>query len=211
MTKISVFEKYTAEYEEWFEKNSFIYQSELNAVKTFVPENRHGIEIGVGTGRFASPLNIKVGVEPSKKLAAIAREKGITVFEDFAERLSFNDCEFDLVLMVNVICFLDNIEKAFKESFRILKKGGFFIVCFIDKNSSLGEKYQQKKDRSRFYKEARFYSVREVLDYLKKTGFGNFEFKQTIFEGDDDKLQPVKRGYGEGSFVIIKALKNDRI
>ena len=176
-----------------------------------MPENKHGMEIGVGVGRVASPLNIKVGVEPSKKLAEMARKKGITVFEDFAERLSFNDCEFDFVLMVNVICFLENIGKAFKESFRILKKGGFFIVCFIDKNSSLGKKYHQKKDRSRFYKEARFYRVREVLDYLKKTGFGDFEFKQTIFEGDDDKLQPVKKGYGEGSFVIIKALKKDSI
>ena len=86
MTKISVFEKYTAEYEEWFEKNNFICQSELRAVKAFVPENRHGMEIGVGTGIFASPLNIKVGVEPSKKLAEMARTKGITVFEDFAER-----------------------------------------------------------------------------------------------------------------------------
>ena len=130
MTKISVFEKYTAEYEEWFEKNNFIYQSELRAVKTFVPENKHGMEIGVGTGRFASPLNIKVGVEPSKKLAEMARTKGITVFEDFAERWSFNDCEFDFVLIVNVICFLDNVGKAFKESFRILKKGGFFYRMF---------------------------------------------------------------------------------
>ena len=65
---------------------NFICQSELRAVKAVVPENRHGMEIGVGTGIFASPLNIKVGVEPSKKLAEMARTKGITVFEDFAER-----------------------------------------------------------------------------------------------------------------------------
>ena len=65
MAKISAFEKYSTKYEEWFEKNNSIYESELNAIKTFVPENKYGVEIGVGTGRFARPLNITVGVDPS--------------------------------------------------------------------------------------------------------------------------------------------------
>lgn len=207
MAKISAFEQYSTEYEEWFEKNRSLYESELNAIQTFIPDKKYGVEIGVGTGRFAIPLHIKAGVEPSPKLADIARKKGITVYEHSAEALPFADSIFDFALMVTVICFLDDIEKAFQESYRILKKDGFLIVCFIDKNSPLGKQYQERKIESRFYKEAEFYSVEEVIGYLGKTGFADFKFRQTIFDQRKDKLQPVKKGYGEGSVVVIKAAK----
>lgn len=207
MAKIEPFEKYSNEYEEWFEKNSSIYESELNAIKTFVPEDKYGVEIGVGTGRFAVPLNIKVGVDPSPKLAEIARRKGITVYENSAEALPFSDSIFDFALMVTVICFVDDIEKAFEESYRILKRDGFLIVCFIDRNSHLGKEYQERKAESRFYKETKFYSVEELVSYLRKTGFSDFKFRQTIFDQRKDELQPVKEGYGEGSFVVIKSAK----
>jgi hypothetical protein len=45
-----------------------------------LPEGGTGIEIGVGTGRFAAPLGIKVGVEPARAMGEIARrERGIEV------------------------------------------------------------------------------------------------------------------------------------
>jgi hypothetical protein len=61
------FEKYAQKYDEWFDKNKFAYESELQAIKELLPINKNGIEIGVGSGRFASPLGIKLGVDPSKK------------------------------------------------------------------------------------------------------------------------------------------------
>ena len=172
-----------------------------------MPEDKYGVEIGVGTGRFAVPLNIKVGVDPSPKLAEIARRKGITVYENSAEALPFSDSIFDFALMVTVICFVDDIEKAFEESYRILKRDGFLIVCFIDRNSHLGKEYQERKAESRFYKETKFYSVEELVSYLRKTGFSDFKFRQTIFDQRKDELQPVKESYGEGSFVVIKSAK----
>ena len=73
MPKINAFEKHASEYDEWFIKNDPIYFSELNSIRNFVPQNKYGLEIGVGSGRFAFPLDIKVGVEPSPKLAKLAR------------------------------------------------------------------------------------------------------------------------------------------
>ena len=55
-----------------------------------------------------------------------------------------------------------------------------------------------------------FYSVNEIINYLKKAGFkNNFTLKQTLFHGLSDikKIEPVKTGYGEGSFVVIRAEK----
>ncbi len=80
MNSIEIFEKYAQEYDEWFDVNRFAYQSEVLALKKFIPENSKSLEVGVGTGRFAVPLGIKVGIEPAKAMADIARKRGIEVY-----------------------------------------------------------------------------------------------------------------------------------
>jgi len=208
MAIIEPFEKYYKEYDDWFIRNKDIYQAELGAIKTFIPKNKKGIEIGVGTGRFAINLGIKIGLEPSEKMAEISRKKGIKVYKGVAEKLPFKNETFDFVLFVTTICFVDDLVESFKESYRVLKTDGFIIIGFIDKESELGLKYQLKKEKSNFYKDANFYSVNNVLNFLRKTNFKNITIKQTVFPSQIDKLDCVKDGYGEGSFIIMKANKN---
>lgn len=83
-----------------------IYESELNAIKSFIPSGLYGVEIGIGTGRFAVPLGVRVGIEPANNMAEIARSHGINVLDGIAENLPLDSGEFDFVLMVTVICFL---------------------------------------------------------------------------------------------------------
>lgn len=209
MPKIDPFEKHTAEYETWFENNKFVYKSEVRAIKDQLPKKREGMEVGIGSGRFAVPLGIRLGVDPSSKMRELARSRGIAAIDGVAEKLPFDDCRFHFVLMVTTICFLDDIEAAFKEAFRVLKTGGHLIIGFINKESPVGILYQQHKSESVFYKIATFYSVDEVISYLKKAGFIDLIFTQTIFHRLSEiiKLEPIKKGYGEGSFVVVKALK----
>ena len=210
MPKTEPFEKYAGQYEDWFEKNRFAYESELRAIRAQIPESGDCIEIGVGSGRFASPLGIKLGVEPSKKMREIAEQRGIKALDGVAEALPFNDSVFYCALMVTTICFLDNIEGAFKEAYRVLKSGGFLIIGFVDRDSVIGRQYQRQKEKSVFYRIATFYSVDEVIVYLRKAGFRDFHFSQTIFHSlsEMECIEPVKEGYGEGSFVVIKAMKD---
>ena len=209
MPKIEPFEKHTIKYDKWFEENKYAYQSEVNAIKAILPKFSNGLEIGVGSGKFAVPLAIKFGVEPSTKMRKIAEKRGIKVLDGVAENLPLNSESFDLVLMVTTLCFLDDAKKAFSEIYRILKPGGFFINGFVDKNSRIGKIYQKYKEKSIFYKIAIFYSTEEVISLLKEAGFKNTEFRQTIFKSLDkiNKVEPVKDGYGEGSFIAIRAQK----
>ena len=208
--KNNPFEIHMDEYEDWFEKNYWVYRSEVQAVKELLPKQRNGIEIGVGSGRFAGPLGIRLGVEPSPKMRALTKARGIEVVDGVGEDLPFKDSHFDFVLMVTTICFLDDIEKAFRETCRILKPNGHLTIGFIDKNSPVGKIYQKHKNESEFYKIANFYSVDEVVDYLKNAGFNNFVFKQTIFKNlkEIKDIEPMQDGYGEGSFVVIDARKD---
>ena len=207
--KIQPFEKYTDQYENWFEKNYWVYQSELQAVKEQLPKQGRGLEIGVGSGRFAGPLGINLGVDPSPKMRELAKARGIDVIDASGENLPFNEFQFDFVLMVTTICFLDDIEKVFRETYRILKPNGRLIIGFIDKNSPVGRIYQEHKGENEFYKIATFYSVEEVIFYLKNAGFGRFVFNQTIFKDlkEIKDIEPIKSGYGEGSFVVLRALR----
>ena len=61
------------------------YEPEIRAVKELVPPSGKGLEIGVGTGQFAALLGVKVGVEPAKAMAAIARKRkrGIKVLDAY--------------------------------------------------------------------------------------------------------------------------------
>lgn len=207
MSKIEAFENHTQEYDYWFCENKNIYLSEINAVKEFILSNKNGLEIGVGSGKFAVPLGIKTGVDPSPQMAERSRKLGINVFEAVAENLPFNDEEFNFILIVTAICFFDNVEQAFKEAYRVLKPNGNIIVAHIDKDSQLGQQYQINKGKSKFYKDAIFYSAKEITLYLQNAGFSDFHYRQTIFSYQNETIQPVKPGFGRGSFVVIKGIK----
>jgi len=139
----------------------------------------------------------------------LAESRGITVLDGIAENLPLENEKFDLVLMITTLCFLDDVKKAFSEVYRILKPEGYFVNGFVDKNSKIGKIYQKYKDRSIFYKEAVFFSTKEVVKLIDEAGFRKIEFRQTIFSPLDkiNKVNIVKKGYGEGSFIVIRAQK----
>ncbi len=204
------FENYTSRYEDWFEKNKYAYQSELEAVKSMLPQKGLSLDIGAGTGRFSIPFNISVGVDPSKKMLSVAKEQGLLSVCSVAEKLPFKREIFDFALMVTSICFVDDILKVFKEAFRVLKSEGYLIIGFVDKDSPIGKKYYENRDKSVFYKSARFYSANEVVGFLKSAGFSDFRFCQTLFSDNIKNMKApdtFKKGFGEGSFVVIRAKK----
>ena len=211
MPRISPFEKYAEQYEEWFVENRWVYEAELRAVKAMLPVGGHGVEIGVGSGRFAEPLGIKIGVEPSKRMREIAQKRGIQVLDGVAEELPFDDAGFDFVLMVTTVCFVDNIRKALLEAHRILSHGGFLILGFVDRNSMVGQSYLNRKEENVFYKNATFFSVDELVEIMDQAGFTDLTFNQTIFKGlsETTRDEPVKTGHGEGSFVVIRGRKEE--
>ena len=204
--KIEQFEKYSDAYDRWFEENPDFYEAELETIRQMLPENfAEGAEVGVGSGKFAEPLGITVGVEPSDTMAAKAISRGIDVYRGVAEVLPFADNRFDFVLMVTTICFVDDILKSFMEAFRVLKPSGFLIVGFVDKQSTLGKEYVRKKNQSKFYGNAEFFSAEEVVKYLETAGFRNLKIKQVLIPGELPEV--IQDGFGSGAFVVIKGQK----
>lgn len=211
MNTIEVFDDHVDKYEEWFDRYPFVFQSEIEAIREMLPvgEKLSGIEIGLGTGRYSKALKIKEGIEPSKNMRLLAIERGIETMDAKAESLPYGDLRFDFVLMVFCLAYLKNPVTAFTEAFRVLKNDGVLVVGFIDKDGAIGKSYEANKANSTFYKHATFYTVDSVVNKLTSAGFRYFKFCQTLF-GELDSIQsfqPAQEGYGEGSFVVIKAMK----
>lgn len=208
MTKKAPFNEQANDYDAWFEKHPDLYMAELAAVRSFIPASGSGVEIGAGTGRFAAPLGVAIGVEPAHRMADLARQRGIEVREGVAEALPFGDGSFDFAVMVTVVCFLDDLAQAFREACRVLKPNGTLVIGFIDRESELGRQYSQKKERSPFYRDATFYSVSELEALLTKADFSSFAYRQTLMPSETTDLT-VSEGHGSGGFVVIQAHKND--
>jgi ubiquinone/menaquinone biosynthesis C-methylase UbiE len=203
---MKIFDIYSKEYDQWYEENKFAYLSELEALKKVVPKKGKGLEIGVGTGRFAQPLGVAFGIDPSKKMLEIAKKRGIKTFVGEGENLPFDDNEFDYVLIVITICFVKNPEIVISEARRVLKNNGKLIIGIVDRNSHLGKFYQEKKRQGhRFYKFANFFSAKEIIKLLEKYNFKEIVTYQTIFQPLENikKVEKPKKGFGKGGFVVV--------
>ncbi|WP_031432849.1 class I SAM-dependent methyltransferase [Methylomarinum vadi] len=209
MPKIAPFEDHHLRYEAWFEKHEAAYISELLALRPFIPWQGLGLEIGVGTARFAAPLGIQVGVDPSPAMLAHARARGIQVVHGTAENLPLASASFDYALNVTTICFVDSPIQMMAEARRILKPGGRLVIGFIDRTSSIGEHYLAHQHESVFYREATFFSADEVEQLLLDNGFTIDAWGQTLSHPLPEirEIEALRPGRGQCSFVAVAATK----
>ena len=212
MTKNSaeVFDRNWENYEDWFEGHKSIYSSELKALKKVIPEG-FGLEIGVGSGRLAQPLGVKIGIDPSRNMIKLARGRGIQVIQGVGENLPFKDNTFDFVFIVVTLCFVENPVNVLSEAHRVLKRGGRLIVAEINKDSQLGRLYEAKKEKSEFYKISTFYSGNEIIGMFDEVGIRYLESYQTLLQPlafPEMQEEPVK-GYDGGGFVVIVGNKKN--
>ncbi len=203
---LSPFDQFAEEYDRWYEENLEVFNIEINALKVHIPTGSYlkSLEVGVGTGRFAERLKITYGVDPSWEMIRIAKKRGIKVIRGVAENLPFISKSFDLVFLITTLCFLKDPEKSLQEIKRILKPKGLFVLGIIDRESPLGKLYEQKKNKSKYYKYANFFSAEEVINLLEKFDFKILKITQSLFESHKTENQ-IKEGYGEGGFVVISA------
>lgn len=126
--------------------NAFTYgRSKIDALvgELFagLPPAAKVLDVGCGTGehlqRAVDAGLSAFGVEPAPAMLDIARRNvpGARVTQGVATDLPFGDGEFDLLVMVEVLRYLDrpDTEKALAEARRVLKPGGQLFVTLVNR------------------------------------------------------------------------------
>ncbi len=99
-------------------------------------ENSFVVEIGCNDGIMLKNFDkIKIpslGIEPSKNVAKVAKEKGLNVLDEFFNKKTaldvvnkFGKC--DAILSANVICHIPYIHQIFESVKLVLKNDGVFV------------------------------------------------------------------------------------
>jgi SAM-dependent methyltransferase len=166
-----VFEDHAGDYDRWFDEHGAVYEVQVRMLRNAVPCFGCGFEVGVGSGRFAVPLGLGYGIDPSRNLLKIAKSRGIEVMIGEGEHLPYRADSFDYVLMMTVICFLDNVEAVFCEVNRVLRPRGMLIVGFIEKDGEIYRRYQHEPIKGEFLRFAAYWTVEEVTQFFRDAGF----------------------------------------
>ena len=210
MAEPNPFETHYAEYDAWFDRNPNVYASELLAIRELLPPPGDWVEIGVGSGRFASVLGIPLGIEPADGIATLARERGVGVIKGKAECLPLESASLDATFLITTLCFVDDVDRTFSEVARVLRAGGRAIVAFIPKDSRFGELYRENASEDRFFRHATLHTKRRVFDAIEAVGMEIEQTVQTLTGSPkraNDRIEPPTAGHADGSFVAVRAIK----
>lgn len=229
-----IFDEYAQEYDSWFLKNTNVLESEVLLLKHFLMEPGRTLSVGCGSGLFEHVLrerhgiDIREGVEPAERFAAVAGKRGLTVKIGHAEELPYADGEFDTVLQNGTPGYVENLEKAFREAHRVLKSGGRIVVADVPAESSYGLLYQLAskvgswEDPSmkavapanpyplEFAAAAKWRPTEEKTRLLRAAGFTDIEYAQTLTRHpkfSNDLVERPVEGFDRGDYVAIRATK----
>jgi SAM-dependent methyltransferase len=166
-----VFEDHAGDYDRWFDEHHDAYESEVRVLREVVPDTGRGLEMGTRSGRFAGPLGICCGIDPSPGLGRIAHQRGIGMVVGEGEHLPYPSGAFDHVLMMTVICFLEDAVTVFREVCRVLKPGGTLVTGFIEEGRENSLHCPGESGQGLFLQYAQFRTAGEVSGFFSDAGF----------------------------------------
>jgi SAM-dependent methyltransferase len=167
----NVFEDHAGEYDLWFDEHVTAYWAEVRVLRDAVPFTGRGLEVGTGSGRFAAPLGIRCGIDPSPALGRIALQRGVEVVLGEGEHLPYRAGTFDYALMMTVICFVDEPVRVFQEIFRVLRSGGLLVAGFIEASEENSLPNHGEFSQGLFLRYAKLRASGEVTGYFRDAGF----------------------------------------
>lgn len=184
-----VFDPIVDAYDRWYDTaaGQAIFRAESTCLRSLCPRcEGRWLEVGVGTGRFASMLGIAESVDPSPRMLAIAAGRGIRTCTAYAEKLPFTDGAFDGVLISLTLCFVVDPEQAIRECRRVLRPDGALLVGTVPADGPWGMHYEAKRAAGHpIYAHARFLTAHEINVLIEKAGFERSAAASTLFWGPD--------------------------
>lgn len=113
--------------------NSLAEKSTYNEefIKSLNKDINKVIDVGCRTGDFLMHWDDRVsknGIELSTKSANIAKNRGLTIYQDFIENINFSGKKFDVVTCYAVLEHLENPIPIIENLINIVDKNGILVI-----------------------------------------------------------------------------------
>jgi ubiquinone/menaquinone biosynthesis C-methylase UbiE len=185
---------------------------EKQAMEGFLHEisNHEILELGCGTGHwteFLSNQGFKVtAVDISDAMLAIAKAKEIeeaTFLKADATSLPFSDSSFCTIIAITMLEFVEDLQSALNEIYRVLKPDGLLILGCLNIDSVLGK----TKDNDETFRNAHFLSKKEIKNVLST--YENVVIKECVYMTPSFEIadNSISQHQMEGAFLAISARK----
>lgn len=125
------FEELADGYDSWFDTSAgqMLFDLELGALRPLLAgAPGPGLEVGVGSGRFASALGVDVGVDVAATPLVRAGSRGVSAVRAAGEQLPFAGGVLGAVVLVVTLCFVDDPGGVLAEAGRVLGPDGRLVM-----------------------------------------------------------------------------------
>lgn len=208
----SIFDSTAEQYDRWYDapEGAAIFREELDCLRLLWSEPcDRWLEVGVGTGRFASALGVTEGLDPSSAMLAYATKRGVQTKVGTAEALPYPDRSFDGVLVVAALCFVRDPAQALVECARALRPNGTLLVGIIPAEGPRGREYARKASEGHpVYSHSRYLTIEKLLDLAAAADLKLQESASALFwpPGSPPHEPPqIERGASpEAGFVAMR-------
>ena len=198
----TAFDSHAAEYETYACVQRRVVERFLVLLAQVHPTPRAILDIGCGTGRLLKgvaerfPGAALAGIDLAPAMVAAARSAltgrvGAEVHTGDAEQLPFPDGSFDLVVSTSTFQWLEYLDTAFAEAYRVLIPGGSFRFALFGARTLCELKESYRAALSRHGQEAgdrthRFAAPPAVASALDRAGF----YGCRVWSEDEIELHP---------------------
>ncbi len=172
-----------------------VFKEELKYILRELKGYKDILSVGCGPAIIERELQEKgfnvTGLDVSKEALESAPDS-IRTCVGSAENMDFADSSFDAAIYIASLQFIDNYEKAVKETARVLKPKGRLLVMLLNPESKFFK--ERKKQEDSYVNKIKHPHLRSVEEAIQKY----FSFIQTkyylgirgkeIFETQDPKL-----------------------
>lgn len=152
-----------------YEKNHYWFWGKRHTIKTLlshlpISSSARLLDVGCGTGALLNDLHNLYqveGIDPSHKAKEFCAEKNITISSGAAECLPYNDAQFKVITMSDVLEHVKNDAQAIYEAYRVLSPGGYLLIT-VPAHPLLFGKHDKALDHYRRY-------TKKEIDMLLKS------------------------------------------
>jgi ubiquinone/menaquinone biosynthesis C-methylase UbiE len=155
-------------------------------------EGRDVLDVGCGDGAYALAAaragahvtGLDRSAAPVGAARARAEAEGLAIDLGVADAgaLPFPGDEFDVVLAVTVLCFVDEQARAIAEMARVLRPGGMLVIGELGRWSAWAAWRRLRGwAGSRTWRDARFWSAGELRSFLRDAGLESVSERGAVF------------------------------